>query len=100
MFTLFNNAKFIQSVNEYHNQILVMQNKDVFVNTEQNGVIYINLKELPENKKQLQLSDFEVLNGLREGYSVFALFEFTHDEQDKNKLMIMSRSDDEEKIYV
>ena len=77
-----------------------MQNKEVFVNTEQNGVIYKNFKELPANKKQYQLSDFEVLNGLREGYSVFALFEFTHELQDKNMLMIVSRSDDEEKIYV
>ena len=77
-----------------------MQNKDLFVNTEQNGVIYINLKELPENEEQLQRFDFTDLNGLREGYSVFALFEFTHELQDNNRLMILSWSKDEEKICV
>ena len=53
MIKILEDAKFIQSVNEYHNQILVMQNKDLFVNTELNGVIYINLKNLPENKERL-----------------------------------------------
>ena len=67
-----------------------MQNEDVFLNTENNGVIYINLKELPENKERLRDTDFTTLEGLREGYSIFALFEFTHDLQDKFMLMIMS----------
>ena len=77
-----------------------MQNEDVFLNTENNGVIYINLKELPENKERLRDTDFTTLEGLREGYSIFALFEFTHLPDEKNKLMLLSWSEEDEKIYV
>ena len=43
------NAQLMQVVNYYNNQILVIAGKRVFLNTEQNGVMYFNLKELAED---------------------------------------------------
>ena len=38
-----------------------MADQRVFVNTEDKGVLYMDLKELAEDKEQLELSDFKKL---------------------------------------
>ena len=53
-----------------------MSDQKVIVNTVEKGVLYFDLKELAEKRKQLALSDFKSFDHLQieEGFSVSMLF--------------------------
>ena len=53
-----------------------MPDQKVFMNTVDKGVLYFDLRELEEDKAQLELSDFKSFDHLHidEGFSVSMLF--------------------------
>ena len=67
------NASISSVANLYAYQIVVIKDRNVFLNTVDQGVIYFNLKELPHDKERLELSDFQKLKGPHEEYSVDSL---------------------------
>ena len=72
------NQSFPQFVNQYNNQILVMPDQKVSINTVDKGLQQIDLKELAEDKEQLELSDFKTLETLAidEGCYVSAIVDW------------------------
>ena len=48
-----------------HNQVAIMNDFTVMLNTENHGVLYFSLTEIDADKTQLEFDDLNVLNGVR-----------------------------------